>query len=215
MNSDQIKSGANRTPHRSLMKALGLTDEEIKRPMIGVVNSQNEIVPGHIHLDNIARAVKDGIRIAGGTPIEVPAIAVCDGIAMGHEGMKYSLVSREIIADSVEIMAKAHQFDALVLIPNCDKVVPGMLMAAARLNIPAILVSGGPMLSMKFKGCYRDFNTGMEAVGAYQAGKINDAELSDLEEFWVWRCRATAPFRLSTRSESAWRKKPVCRLWSF
>ena len=182
MNSDQIKSGANRTPHRSLMKALGLTDEEIKRPMIGVVNSQNEIVPGHIHLDNIARAVKDGIRIAGGTPIEVPAIAVCDGIAMGHEGMKYSLVSREIIADSVEIMAKAHQFDALVLIPNCDKVVPGMLMAAARLNIPAILVSGGPMLSMKFKGCYRDFNTGMEAVGAYQAGKINDAELSDLEE---------------------------------
>lgn len=182
MNSDQIKSGANRTPHRSLMKALGLTDEEIKRPMIGVVNSQNEIVPGHIHLDNIARAVKDGIRIAGGTPIEVPAIAVCDGIAMGHEGMKYSLVSREIIADSVEIMARAHQFDALVLIPNCDKVVPGMLMAAARLNIPAILVSGGPMLSMKFKGCYRDFNTGMEAVGAYQAGKINDAELSDLEE---------------------------------
>ena len=182
MNSDQIKSGANRTPHRSLMKALGLTDEEIKRPIIGVVNSQNEIVPGHIHLDNIARAVKDGIRIAGGTPIEVPAIAVCDGIAMGHEGMKYSLVSREIIADSVEIMAKAHQFDALVLIPNCDKVVPGMLMAAARLNIPAILVSGGPMLSMKFKGCYRDFNTGMEAVGAYQAGKINDAELSDLEE---------------------------------
>ena len=182
MNSDQIKSGANRTPHRSLMKALGLTDEEIKRPMIGVVNSQNEIVPGHIHLDNIARAVKDGIRIAGGTPIEVPAIAVCDGIAMGHEGMKYSLVSREIIADSVEIMAKAHQFDALVLIPNCDKVVPGMLMAAARLNIPAILVSGGPMLSMKFKGCYRDFNTGMEAVGAYRAGKINDAELSDLEE---------------------------------
>ena len=182
MNSDQIKSGANRTPHRSLMKALGLTDEEIKRPMIGVVNSQNEIVPGHIHLDNIAKAVKDGIRIAGGTPIEVPAIAVCDGIAMGHEGMKYSLVSREIIADSVEIMAKAHQFDALVLIPNCDKVVPGMLMAAARLNIPAILVSGGPMLSMKFKGCYRDFNTGMEAVGAYQAGKINDAELSDLEE---------------------------------
>lgn len=182
MNSDQIKSGANRTPHRSLMKALGLTDEEIKRPMIGVVNSQNEIVPGHIHLDNIARAVKDGIRIAGGTPIEVPAIAVCDGIAMGHEGMKYSLVSREIIADSVEIMAKAHQFDALVLIPNCDKVVPGMLMAAARLNIPAILVSGGPMLSIKFKGCYRDFNTGMEAVGAYQAGKINDAELSDLEE---------------------------------
>ena len=181
MNSDNIKTGSARVPHRSLLKALGLTDEEIRRPMIGVVNSQNEIVPGHIHLDNIAKAVKDGIRIAGGTPIEVPAIAVCDGIAMGHEGMKYSLVSREIIADSVEIMAKAHQFDALVLIPNCDKVVPGMLMAAARLNIPAILVSGGPMLSVKFKGEYRDFNTGMEAVGAYKAGQINECQLGELE----------------------------------
>lgn len=181
MNSDNIKKGSARVPHRSLLKALGLTDEEIRRPMVGVVNSQNEIVPGHIHLDNIAKAVKDGIRVAGGTPIEVPAIAVCDGIAMGHEGMKYSLVSREIIADSVEIMAKAHQFDALVLIPNCDKVVPGMLMAAARLNIPAIVVSGGPMLSMKFKGSYRDFNTGMEAVGAYKAGQITECQLGELE----------------------------------
>lgn len=181
MNSDNIKTGSARVPHRSLLKALGLTDEEIRRPMVGVVNSQNEIVPGHIHLDNIAKAVKDGIRVAGGTPIEVPAIAVCDGIAMGHEGMKYSLVSREIIADSVEIMAKAHQFDALVLIPNCDKVVPGMLMAAARLNIPAIVVSGGPMLSMKFKGSYRDFNTGMEAVGAYKAGQITECQLGELE----------------------------------
>ncbi len=181
MNSDNIKAGSARVPHRSLLKALGLTDEEIRRPMVGVVNSQNEIVPGHIHLDNIAKAVKDGVRIAGGTPIEVPAIAVCDGIAMGHEGMKYSLVSREIIADSVEIMAKAHQFDALVLIPNCDKVVPGMLMAAARLNIPAIVVSGGPMLSMKFKGSYRDFNTGMEAVGAYKAGQITECQLGELE----------------------------------
>lgn len=181
MNSDNIKSGSARVPHRSLLKALGLTDEEIKRPMVGVVNSQNEIVPGHIHLDNIARAVKDGVRLAGGTPIEVPAIAVCDGIAMGHEGMKYSLVSREIIADSVEIMAKAHQFDALVLIPNCDKVVPGMLMAAARLNIPAIVVSGGPMLSINFKGAYRDFNTGMEAVGSYKAGQINKCQLGELE----------------------------------
>ena len=181
MNSDNIKKGSARVPHRSLLKALGLTDEEIRRPMIGVVNSQNEIVPGHIHLDNIAKAVKDGIRVAGGTPIEVPAIAVCDGIAMGHEGMKYSLVSREIIADSVEIMAKAHQFDALVLIPNCDKVVPGMLMAAARLNIPAIVVSGGPMLSMNFKGSYRDFNTGMEAVGAYKAGQITECQLAELE----------------------------------
>ncbi len=181
MNSDNIKKGSARVPHRSLLKALGLTDEEIRRPMIGVVNSQNEIVPGHIHLDNIAKAVKDGIRIAGGTPIEVPAIAVCDGIAMGHEGMKYSLVSREVIADSVEIMAKAHQFDALVLIPNCDKVVPGMIMAAARLNIPAIVVSGGPMLSINFKGCYRDFNTGMEAVGAYKAGQITECQLGELE----------------------------------
>ena len=181
MNSDNITKGSARVPHRSLLKALGLTDEEIRRPMIGVVNSQNEIVPGHIHLDNIAKAVKDGIRVAGGTPIEVPAIAVCDGIAMGHEGMKYSLVSREIIADSVEIMAKAHQFDALVLIPNCDKVVPGMLMAAARLNIPAIVVSGGPMLSMNFKGSYRDFNTGMEAVGAYKAGQITECQLAELE----------------------------------
>lgn len=181
MNSDNIKSGFARTPHRSLLKALGLTDEEIRRPLIGVVNSQNEIVPGHLHLDNVAKAVKDGVRIAGGTPIEVPAIAVCDGIAMGHEGMKYSLVSREIIADSVEIMAKAHRFDALVLIPNCDKVVPGMLMAAARLNIPAIIISGGPMLSMKFKGSYRDFNTGMEAVGAFQTGRIDECQLSELE----------------------------------
>lgn len=181
MNSDNIKSTVDRTPHRSLLKALGMTDEEIRRPIIGVVNSQNEIVPGHMHLDNIAKAAKDGIRIAGGTPVEVPAIAVCDGIAMGHEGMKYSLVSREIIADSVEIMAKAHQFDALVLIPNCDKVVPGMVMAAARLNIPSIIISGGPMLSMKFKGCYRDFNTGMEAVGALKAGKIDESELAELE----------------------------------
>ncbi len=181
MHSDNIKKGPERTPHRSLLKALGLTDEEIRRPLIGVVNSQNEIVPGHLHLDNIAKAVKDGVRMAGGTPIEVPAIAVCDGIAMGHEGMKYSLVSRELIADSVETLAKAHQFDALVLIPNCDKIVPGMLMAAARVNIPAIVISGGPMLSMNFKGCYRDFNTGMEAVGAFKAGKIDENEMAELE----------------------------------
>lgn len=181
MHSDNIKTGAERMPHRSLLKALGLTDEEIRRPLIGVVNSQNEIVPGHIHLDTIAKAVKDGVRMAGGTPIEVPAIAVCDGIAMGHEGMKYSLVSREIIADSVETLARAHQFDALVLIPNCDKIVPGMLMAAARVNIPSIVISGGPMLSVNFKGCYRDFNTGMEAVGAFKAGKIDDKGMEELE----------------------------------
>lgn len=181
MHSDNIKTGSERMPHRSLLKALGLTDEEIRRPLIGVVNSQNEIVPGHIHLDTIAKAVKDGVRMAGGTPIEVPAIAVCDGIAMGHEGMKYSLVSREIIADSVETLAKAHQFDALVLIPNCDKIVPGMLMAAARVNIPSIVISGGPMLSVNFKGCYRDFNTGMEAVGAFKAGKIDEKGMEELE----------------------------------
>ena len=143
MKSDSMKLGREKAPHRSLLKALGLTDREIERPIIGVVNSQNEIVPGHMHLDQVAEAVKAGIRIAGGTPIEFPTIAVCDGIAMNHIGMKYSLASRELIADSVEVMALAHAFDGLVFIPNCDKVVPGMLMAAARLNLPSIFVSGG------------------------------------------------------------------------
>ena len=143
MRSDKMKKGIEKAPHRSLFKAMGYTDEEIKRPIIGVVNSKNEIVPGHIHLDTIAEAVKAGIRMAGGTPIEFPTIGVCDGIAMNHEGMKYSLGSREVVADSVEIMARAHPFDGLVLIPNCDKIVPGMIMAAARINIPAIVCSGG------------------------------------------------------------------------
>ena len=182
MYSDVVKKGLEKTPHRSLMKALGLTDEEISRPLIGVVSAKNEIIPGHTHLDKIAEAVKAGVRIAGGTPIEFPAIGVCDGIAMGHIGMKYSLATRELIADSVESMAIAHGFDALVLIPNCDKIVPGMIIAAARLNIPSIIVSGGAMLSMNFKGKFRDLNTAFEAVGAYKAGAIDEKELLELEE---------------------------------
>ncbi len=182
MISDEVKKGLERTPHRSLLKADGLTDEEISRPFIGVVSSKNEIIPGHIHLDQISEAVKAGVRMAGGTPIEFPAIGVCDGIAMGHKGMKYSLATRELIADSIEAMATAHGFDGLVLIPNCDKIVPGMLIAASRLNIPAIVVSGGPMLSIKYKNKYRDLNTTFEAVGAYKAGAIDEKELVALEE---------------------------------
>mgnify|MGYP002336049394 CR=1 FL=1 len=152
MRSDAVKKGLEKAPHRSLFKAMGYTDEELARPLIGVVNSQNEVVPGHIHLDTIAEAVKTGIRMAGGTPMEFPTIGVCDGIAMNHAGMKYSLASREVIADSVEIMTQAHAFDGLVLIPNCDKIIPGMLMAAARLNLPTIVVSGGPMLTGRYQG---------------------------------------------------------------
>lgn len=182
MYSDVVKKGVEKTPHRSLFKASGLTDEELSRPLIGVVSSKNEIIPGHIQLDKIAEAVKAGVRIAGGTPLEFPAIGVCDGIAMGHVGMKYSLASRELIADSIESMALAHGFDALVLIPNCDKIVPGMLIAAARLNIPAIICSGGPMLSMNYKGKDRDLNTAFEAVGAFKAGTIDEHGLLELEE---------------------------------
>lgn len=183
MNSDKVKSGVSKAPHRSLFKAMGFTDEEIQRPLIGVVNAQSEIVPGHIHLDTIAKAAKDGIRMAGGTPIEVPAIAVCDGIAMGHEGMHYSLVSREIIADSVETLAKAHQFDGLVLIPNCDKVVPGMLMAAARINIPSIVISGGPMLPGKSHCSEKRLSlTDMfEYVGAEAAGNMTETDVIEEE----------------------------------
>lgn len=182
MYSDIVKKGVEKTPHRSLFKALGLTDEEIERPLIGVVSAKNEIIPGHMHLDKIAEAVKAGIRLAGGTPIEFPAIGVCDGIAMGHIGMKYSLATRELIADSIESMTLAHAFDALVLIPNCDKIVPGMLIAAARLNKPAILVSGGPMLSMNYEGKFRDLNTAFEAVGSFKAGTIDEEGLKGLEE---------------------------------
>ena len=181
MYSDIVKKGPEKTPHRSLFKAAGFTDEELRRPLIGVVSAKNEVVPGHIHLDKIAEAVKSGIRMAGGTPVEFPAIGVCDGIAMGHIGMKYSLASRELIADSIEAMTLAHGFDALVLIPNCDKIVPGMLIAAARLNKPAIVVSGGAMLSIKHNGEYRDLNSTFEAVGAFKAGTIDEDELLSFE----------------------------------
>ena len=183
MISDKVKKGVGKAPHRSLFKAMGFTDEEIDRPLIGVVNSQSEIVPGHVHLDTIAKAAKEGVRMAGGTPIEVPAIAVCDGISMGHEGMHYSLVSREIIADSIETLAKAHQFDGLVLIPNCDKIVPGMLMAAARLNIPAIVISGGPMLPGNSRCSDKRLSlTDMfEFVGAEAAGNMSEAEVVEEE----------------------------------
>lgn len=183
MNSDKMKKGAERAPQRSLLKAIGYTNEQIKKPIIGVVNSFNEIIPGHVHLNTIARAVKDGVLMNGGTPVEFNVIGVCDGIAMGHEGMKYSLVTRGLIADSIECMAKAHCFDGLVFIPNCDKIVPGMLMAAARLNIPSIFVSGGPMLSnCSDEGVPMDLNTVFEAVGAYKNGTIDDERLEYFEE---------------------------------
>ncbi|NLY19205.1 MAG: dihydroxy-acid dehydratase [Clostridiaceae bacterium] len=182
MKSDIIKKGIERAPHRSLFKAMGYTDEEIRRPLIGVVNSVNEIVPGHIHLDKIAEAVKAGIRMAGGTPVGFGAIGICDGIAMGHEGMKYSLASRELIADSCEAMARAHSFDGMVFIPNCDKIVPGMLMAAARVNVPSIIISGGPMLSLKKNGKQLDLNSVFEAVGSVKAGLINEEDMLFYED---------------------------------
>jgi len=182
MRSDMMKKGIEKAPHRSLLKAIGYTDEEISRPIIGIANSANEIIPGHIHLNQIARAVKDGVRMAGGTPMEFSTIGVCDGIAMNHPGMKYSLPSREIIADSVEIVATACPFDGLVLVPNCDKIVPGMLMAALRLNIPAILISGGPMLAGNFRGKKVDLISVFEAVGSFAAKKISAKELKSLED---------------------------------
>ena len=182
MRSEQIKTGVERTPNRSLLYALGYTDEELARPLIGVVSSYNEIVPGHMGLDKIAEAVKAGIRAAGGTPVMFPAIAVCDGIAMGHVGMKYSLVTRDLIADSTEAMVMAHQFDGLVMIPNCDKNMPGLLMAAARLNIPTIFCSGGPMLAGRLEDGRRSCLSHMfEAVGAYKAGKLDEAGVEDYE----------------------------------
>lgn len=182
MKSNDIKMGVEKAPHRSLLKAIGLTNEEIKKPLIGIVNSFNEIVPGHIHLNSITEAVKRGVLMSGGTPLEFPSIAVCDGIAMNHQGMKYSLVSRELIADSIEVMALAHGLDALVMIPNCDKVVPGMLMAAARVDIPTIIVSGGPMLAGKHNGFKIDLSTMFEAVGAVNAGNMLEEELIEMEE---------------------------------
>ena len=181
MRSDTVKKGIQQAPHRSLFNALGLTEEELDRPLIGVVSSYNEIVPGHMNLDKITEAVKLGVAMAGGTPIMVPAIAVCDGIAMGHIGMKYSLVTRDLIADSTEAMALAHQFDALVMIPNCDKNVPGLLMAAARLNVPTVFVSGGPMLAGHLNGHKTSLSSMFEAVGAYAAGKLDEDGLTECE----------------------------------
>lgn len=181
MAKENIVDGVQNAPHRSLFHALGLTEEEQKRPLIGIVSSYNEIVPGHINLDKIVDAVKIGVAMAGGTPIVFPAIAVCDGIAMGHTGMKYSLVTRDLIADSTEAMALAHGFDGLVMVPNCDKNVPGLLMAAARVNIPAVFVSGGPMLAGKVEGKKTSLSSMFEAVGSYNAGKLNDAELKEYE----------------------------------
>lgn len=182
MRSDSVNKGASQAPHRSLFNALGYTKEEMERPLVGIVSSYNEIVPGHINLDKIADAVKMGVAMAGGTPVVFPAIAVCDGIAMGHLGMKYSLVTRDLIADSTECMAMAHSLDALVCIPNCDKNVPGLLMAAARVNIPTIFVSGGPMLAGKVKGAKTSLSSVFEAVGAQAAGKITLEELEEYEE---------------------------------
>ena len=192
MRSNLMKEGLNKVPHRALMKASGLIDEEIRRPIIGVMNSFNEVVPGHIHLRTIAEAVKAGIRMAGGTPMEFPTIAVCDGIAMNHEGMKFSLVSREHIADSVEIMANAHPFDGLVFIPNCDKIVPGMLMGALRVNVPSIFISGGPMMAGRHKGKKMTLTTAFESVGSYTSGKIDDQELLDIENYSCPGCGSCA-----------------------
>ena len=181
MRSDKITKGINAAPQRALLHALGLTDEEIGKPLIGIVSSANEIVPGHMNIDKVVEAVKQGVAMAGGVPIVFPAIAVCDGIAMGHEGMKYSLVTRELIADSTEAMATAHPFDGLVMVPNCDKNVPGLLMAAARINIPTIFVSGGPMLAGVHHGCKISYSNVSEAVSQYRTGKINDEQLDEFE----------------------------------
>ncbi len=182
MRSDAIKSGVFRAPHRSLLLAMGLTRQEIKRPFVAIVNSASEIIPGHVHLHAVANAAKAGVRAGGGTPIEVPCIGICDGLAMGHEGMRYSLASRELVADGIEAVVAAHRFDAMVLIPNCDKVVPGMLMAMARLDIPSIVVSGGPMMAGRFRQENVDLNTVFEAVGARLSGRMTDEDLLLLEE---------------------------------
>ena len=182
MKSDNVKKGIQQAPHRSLFNALGMTKEEMERPLVGIVSSYNEIVPGHMNLDKIVNAVKQGVAMAGGTPVVFPAIAVCDGIAMGHTGMKYSLVTRGLIADSTEAMALAHQFDALVMVPNCDKNVPGLLMAAARINVPTVFVSGGPMLAGHVKGRKRSLSSMFEAVGEYSAGKLTEDDVCEFEE---------------------------------
>ena len=228
MRSDTVTKGKQQAPHRSLFNALGLTEEEMNRPLVGIVCSYNEIVPGHMNLDKIANAVKQGVAMAGGTPIMFPAIAVCDGIAMGHIGMKYSLVTRDLIADSTEAMAMAHQFDALVMIPNCDKNVPGLLMAAARINVPTVFVSGGPMLAGHVKGQKRSLSSMFEAVGANVAGTMSDADLCEFENkvcpTWImFRNVHSEQYELSDRSTwygtswkwnnsgSLFRKNPSCK----
>ena len=183
LRSDAVKKGLARAPHRSLLKADGLTDEELERPLVAVVSAQNEVIPGHIHLQSVADAVKAGVRMAGGTPLQVNTIGVCDGIAMNHEGMRYSLTSREVIADSVECAVQGHRFDAMVLIPSCDKIVPGMLIAACRLDIPTVLVSGGPMLAGRgADGCQTDLNSLFDAVGQVTAGTMTVEQCARLEE---------------------------------
>lgn len=182
MKSDSVKKGMQQAPHRSLFHALGMTEEEMEKPLIGIVSSYNEIVPGHMNLDKITAAVKMGVAMAGGNPVMVPAIAVCDGIAMGHIGMKYSLVTRDLVADSTECLARAHAFDALVMIPNCDKNVPGLLMAAARINVPTVFVSGGPMLAGRVHGHRTSLSSMFEAVGAYTAGKMTEEEVKEYEQ---------------------------------
>jgi len=181
MRSDRIKKGVERTPHRSLLRALGFSDDDLKKPLIGIANSFNEVIPGHIHLRNLVEAVKAGVLSAGGVPVEFGVIGVCDGIAMNHEGMKYSLPSRDLIADSIEIMAMAHAFDGLVLVTSCDKITPGMLIAAFRLNIPAIIIAGGPMLTGKYKGMEVNLISTFEAIGKVKKGEMSEEELSELE----------------------------------
>src|SRR5659263_56376 len=192
MRSDLIKKGPTRASHRSLLKALGITDNEMKRPFVAVVCSASDYIPGHLHLKNIAEGVKAGIRAAGGVPFEFNTIGVCDGIAMNHKGMKYSLCSRELIADSIEVMLMAHPLDAAVFIPNCDKVVPGMLLAAIRLNIPSIFVSGGPMYAGNFRGSRVGLNEVFEAVGSFSAGKISESDLNELENVACPGCGSCA-----------------------
>ena len=192
MKSDSVKSGIERAPHRSLFKAMGYTDEELRRPLVGVANSANDIIPGHVELDRIVSAVKAGVHMAGGTPIAFGTIGICDGIAMNHIGMKYSLASRELIADSIEVMAIAHAFDAMVMVTNCDKIVPGMLMAAARLNLPTVVVSGGPMLAGDHGGKKIDLVSVFEAVGAVRSGRMSQEELADIEDCACPTCGSCA-----------------------
>jgi len=192
MRSDIVKKGSTRAAHRSLFYAMGYTPEDLNKPLIGVVNAFNEIIPGHIHLRSIAEAVKLGVAAAGGTPLEFPAIGICDGIAMGHQGMKYPLASRELVADSIEAVAMGHAFDGLVLIPNCDKIVPGMLMAAARINIPCVVVSGGPMMAGRYQGKDVSVTQMFEAAGLYEAGKISAEEMDDMEKSACPRCGTCA-----------------------